>query len=109
MRRSGSRFVSEVKLNSVKSRLKRFQFSVTQAYVLELGSANMRFFRHQGVISVATTTAVVTNGAFPSNITGWDDRSTGGGSIAHDATNLDLNLIPGGIGGSDIGWAEQEL
>ena len=28
MRRSGSRFVAAVKLNSVKSRLKRFEFSV---------------------------------------------------------------------------------
>jgi len=109
MRRSGSRFVAAVKLNSVKSRLKRFEFSVTQAYVLELGAANMRFFRHQGVISVATTTAVVTNGTFPTDISDWDDRSTGGGSIAHDATNLALNLIPGGIAGTDIGWAEQDI
>jgi len=109
MRRSGSRFVAAVKLNSVKSRLKRFQFSVAQAYVLELGAANMRFFRHQGVISVATTTAVVTNGAFPSDISDWDNRSTGGGSISHDATNQRLNLIPGGIAASDRGWAEQDI
>lgn len=109
MRRSGSRYVAGVKTNSVKSRLKRFQFSVTQAYVLELSSASIRFFRHQGVISVATTTATVTNGDFPTNITGWDNRSTGLGSIAHDATNLDLDLIPGGITGADIGWAEQDI
>jgi hypothetical protein len=109
MRRSGTRYVSAVETSSVRSRLKRFQFSVTQAYVLELGDARMRFFRHQGLISVATTTAAVTNGDFPTNITGWTDASTGSGFIAHDATNLNLNLDPNGTTGSDIGWAEQAI
>ena len=109
MRRGGTRHVAAVKSHSVKGRLKKFQYSVTQAYVLEMGAAVMRVCRHQGIISVATTTAAVTNGDFPTNITGWDDRSTGGGSIAHDATNLDLNLVPGGTGSSDIGWAEQDI
>ena len=109
MRRSGSRFISEVKLSSVKSRLKRFQFSVAQAYILELGAANMRFFRHQGVISVAATTAVVTNGTFTTDIASWDDRTIGGGSIAHDATNLNMILDPGGSTSGDVGWAEQSI
>jgi hypothetical protein len=109
MRRSGSRYVSAVETSSVKSRLKRFQFSVTQAYVLELGDARMRFFRHQGIISAATTTATVTNGDFPTNITSWTDASTGTGLIAHDATNLNMNLDPNGTTGSDIGWAEQSI
>ena len=109
MRRSGTRYVAEVKSSSVKGRLKNFQFSVTQAYMLELGALIMRFYRHQGQITVADTDASVTNGAFPSNITDWDDRSTGAGSIAHDATNLDLDLIPGGTGATDIGWAEQDI
>jgi len=109
MRRSGSRYVSGVKTNSVKSRLKRFQFSTTQAYVLETGNTVMRFSRHQGQISVAGTTATINNGTFATNITGWDDISTGGGSITHDATNLDMNLIPGGTAITDIGWAEDSI
>ncbi len=109
MRRSGTRYVAEEKSSTVKGRLKRFIFSVTQAYILELGNTVMRFFRNQGQISVADTDASVTNGAFPSGITDWDDRSTGAGSIAHDATNLRLSLVPGGTGGTDIGWAEQDI
>jgi len=109
MRRAATRYVAEVKSSAVKGRLKPFQFSVTQAYMLELGATIMRFYRHQGQITVADTDAVVTNGTFPSNITGWDDRSTGAGSIAHDATNGRLSLVPGGATASDIGWAEQDI
>ena len=111
MRRAGSRYVAGIKSDSVKGRLKRFQFSITQAYVLELGETIMRFFRHQGQISVADTTASVTNGAFGSNITGWDDRSTGGAGnqISHDATNDRLTLETSGTAADDIGWAEQDI
>ena len=79
MRRSGTRYTAEVKSSSVKSRLKRFQFSTTQAYPLELDANAVRFYRNQGQITVANTDAVVTNGAFPTNITGWTNRSTGNG------------------------------
>ena len=109
MRRSGTRFVSEIKSSAVKGRLKKFQFSVVQAYQLELGVQSVRFYRHQGQISVLTTDASITNGTFTTDITGWTDQSTGLGSIAHDATNLDLDLIPGGTGAADIGWAEQSV
>jgi hypothetical protein len=108
-RRAGTRYVAAAKSSTVKARLKPFKFSVIQAYMLEMGDSVMRFFRHQGLISVATTTATVTNGTFPSGITDWDDRSTGSGSIAHDATNLDIDLVPGGATASDIGWAEQDI
>ena len=109
MRRSGTRYVAEVANSAKKGRLKRFQFSVTQAYMLEMGDSILRFYRHQGQISVADTDAAVSNGTFTSNITGWDNRSTGAGSIAHDATNGRLSLVPGGTGATDIGWAEQDI
>lgn len=109
MRRSGTRFVAEEKSSTVKGRLKRFQFSVTQAYILELGEKIKRFYRNQAQIAVADTDAAITNGTFPSNINDWDDRSTGGGSIAHDATNDRMSLLPGGTGSTDIGWAEQDV
>ena len=38
MRRSGSRFIAEVKDSSAKTRLKRFEFSTKQAYILEIGN-----------------------------------------------------------------------
>src|SRR3990167_3903127 len=109
MRRSGTRYVAEVKSSTVKGRLRRFEFSITQAYILELGNTVMRFYRHQGQITVANTDAAISNGTFTSNITGWDDRSTGAGSIIHDATNDRLSLVPGGTGATDIGWAEQDV
>ena len=109
MRRPGTRHMAEIKSSSVKGRLKRFQFSVTQSYAIEMGDSALRFFRNQSQITVANTDAAVTNGTFTSNITDWDNRSTGGGSIAHDATNLDLNLVPGGTAITDIGWAEQDI
>ena len=109
MRRPGTRHVAEVKSSSVKGRLKGFQFSVTQAYVIEMCDLALRFYRNQARITVADTDAAITNGTFPTGITDWDNRSTGGGSIAHDATNLDLNLVPGGATSADIGWAEQDV
>ena len=109
MRRPGTRHAAEVKSSSVKGRLKPFQFSTTQAYAIEMGDSALRFYRNQARITVANTDAAVTNGTFPTNITDWDNRSTGGGSIAHDATNLDLNLVPGGTASTDIGWAEQDI
>lgn len=109
MRRPGTRHAAEIKSSSVKGRLKKFQFSVTQAYVIEMGDSALRFYRNQARITVANTDAAVTNGTFPSDIASWTNRSTGGGSIAHDATNLDLDLVPGGTASTDIGWAEQAI
>jgi len=111
MRRPGTRYVAAAKSSSVKGRLKRFQFSATQPYILELSNLAMRFFRNQAQVVVADTDAAVTNGTFTSNITDWDDRSTGGAGneITHDSTNGRLNLTPSGTAADDIGWAEQDI
>lgn len=108
-RRAGFRFVAELKSSAVMGRLKPFQFSTTQAYQIEAGEQAFRFYRHQAQIIVADTDGAIANGTFPSGITDWDDRSTGGGSIAHDATNDRMSLVPGGTGLTDIGWAEQDV
>lgn len=110
-RRPGTRYVVEVKSSSVNGRLKPFQFSVVQAYILELGNQAMRFCRHQAQIAVANTDAAISNGTFTSNITGWDDRSTGGAGnqISHDASNGRLVLETNGTAADDIGWAEQDV
>ena len=104
-RRPSTRFVAELANSEVKGRLSRFQFNVEQAYILELGAEIMRFYRHQGQIVAPATDAVVTNGTFAANITGWDDLSLTGGSIAFDATNEMLELTPGGV----IATAEQDI
>lgn len=111
MRRPGTRFIAELKSSAVKGRLKRFEFSTTQAYMLEMGEAIMRFYRHQGQIVAGDTDATITNGTFASNITDWDDVSTGGAGnqISHDATNGRLTLETSGLAADDIGWAEQDV
>jgi len=68
MRRPASRYVADEKSSSVKGRLKRFEFSTTQAYMTELGEKIMRFYRHQGQIVAGDTDASIRNGAFGSDI-----------------------------------------
>lgn len=110
-RRPGTRYVAATKNSAVKGRLKKFRFSTEQAYPLEFGDYMIRFYRYQGRITVADTDAAITNGTFTSNITGWDDRSTGGAGnqISHDSTNGRLTLETSGNAADDIGWAEQDV
>ena len=69
MRRSGTRYVAATKTGAtVKSRLKKFEFSTTQNYIIEMGANYMRFFRNQGQITVPNISASITNGTFPSGI-----------------------------------------
>ena len=98
-RRPGTRYVAEIKSSAVKSKLGRFLFSTTQAYVFEMGAGNMRFYRFQAQIVAANITASITNGTFTDNINDWTDRSTSSSSIAHDSTNGRLNLV--GVGGNE--------
>lgn len=47
----GTKFVAEVKTNSKKTRLVAFQFSTTQAYILEFGDQYIRFYKDNGSIT----------------------------------------------------------
>ena len=49
-KRPGTRFVREVKTSADSCRLIPFEFSTTQAYVLEFGDAYVRFYQDGGVI-----------------------------------------------------------
>lgn len=51
-RRGGFYFSSEVKSSSVKTRILPFEFSVTQAYILEFGDQYVRFYKNYGRIDV---------------------------------------------------------
>lgn len=48
IRRSGTRFIAEVKDSARLTRLIPFQFSVTQTYTLEFGNLYIRFYRDSG-------------------------------------------------------------
>lgn len=105
-RRPGTRFVEEVKDSSVKTRLRRFEFSTTQAYIIEFGENYARFYRNQGRI-IFDGTASVTNGDFVSDLSGWGDISTGSGSISHNSDGyMDLNA---GGGDANVAIAEQPI
>jgi len=49
-RRSGSRFVAEVKSSAAKTRLIPFEFSTTQTYMMEFGNQYIRFYKDNGQI-----------------------------------------------------------
>ena len=111
IRRPATRFVAEVGDSTKKHRAMAFEASADQQHILELGELTMRFYFRQGQLFVADTDAVVTNGAFTSNINDWDDISTGGAgnTISHDSTNGRLTLETSGSAADDIGWAEQDI
>lgn len=52
-RRPGTQFVFEVKDSTKSTRLVRFQFSTTQAYILEFGNNYIRFYKNHGQIQSA--------------------------------------------------------
>ena len=68
-RRSGTRFVKEVKTSSAKTRIVNFEFSTTQAYIIEFGNLYMRFYKDQGAILEATKTISGATAANPVVIT----------------------------------------
>ena len=60
-----------------------------------------------GSITLKSGPDPVTNGDFTTDISGWSDVSDGGGSIAHDAGDLRMQITGDGI--SDYGHAEQQV
>ncbi|NIA72528.1 hypothetical protein HBA54_28465, partial [Pelagibius litoralis] len=83
-RRPGTRYVAAARDHDKRPRLIPFEFSTEQAYVLEVCDRCFRFFRNKGQIIVPATDAAITNGDFDTDLTGWDDRSSGGGAIEHN-------------------------
>ncbi len=59
-RRPGTRAVSAVKDSSYAPRLQRFEFSITQAYVLEFGNNYIRFFANDGQLTNSSVPYEVT-------------------------------------------------
>lgn len=61
--RPGFRYIAGTKTNAKASRLMRFEFSTTQAYILEFGDYYIRFYRNQAQIQL-TYAAWVTTTAY---------------------------------------------
>ena len=68
-RRSGSRFVCEVKDSTKTTRLIAFEFNITQAYILEFGDQYIRFFKDGGQITEANKTITAITKANPAVVT----------------------------------------
>lgn len=57
VRRSGNKFVAATKTAGTKARLLAFEFSTTQAYIIEFGDQYVRFYRNNGRIETPPGTA----------------------------------------------------
>ena len=104
--RCGTVFVAETKYSQREARLLPFRFSELQNYIIEVGHEYMRFYMECGQIVIPDGSELVTNGTFDTDITGWDDLSTGSGQVAWNAGRMD---ITGGSNEGDVGWAEQGI
>ena len=75
-RRPGTRAVSAVKDSSVSVRLQRFEFSMTQAYVLEFGHQYIRFYTGDGQLNNGGTIIEVATPYTAAEIWGLDFRQS---------------------------------
>jgi len=94
-RRSGTRFVTEVKDSDVQTWLLRFEFSEDQAYILELGDYYIRFYTNHAQLVTGSVTAWLTGTAY---VVG-DLRTNGGISYyceeAHTSGTFATDLAAG--------------
>ena len=105
-RRPGTKYIEDAISDAGRSRLLPFVFAEDDAYVLEFCASAMHWFVDGGQLVADATDTVITNGAFPSGITDWDDKSGGSAAIAHDATNDRLSLAGST---TDLCAAEQDV
>jgi len=68
-RRPGTMFVAEVKDSSKKTRLLEFEFSTTQAYIIEAGENYFRFYKDQAQITESGLTITNITQANPAVVT----------------------------------------
>jgi hypothetical protein len=94
-RRSGTYFVEEIKNSSNRSWLLRFEFSESQAYILEFGDQYIRFYTNYGQVQTGSVTAWLTSTAY----TVGDLRSNGGTNyyckVAHTSGTFSTDLAAG--------------
>lgn len=78
VRRAGTRFVCETKFSQFGARVLPFEFSVTQAYVLEAGCQYLRFYKNNAPLS--DSSEKLSNGEFDASLTNWTTSVTGTGT-----------------------------
>lgn len=88
VRRPGTMYVANSKFPTKKSRLIPFEFSTTQAYMLEFGDAYVRFFKDNGIITNPEVTITGATQANPVVIT----------APSHGFSN-GFRVIVNGVGG----------
>ena len=91
-RRPGTVFMKEVKTSSLSTRIVRFEFSTTQAYILEFGNLYCRFYKDNGPILSSTSTVSAATKANPCVVT---DNS-------HGYSNGDEIFITGVVGMTEL-------
>lgn len=62
VRRPGTRYIANAQDQSNACRLIPFEFSVTQAYMLEVFNNGVAFFKNQGQLIAENSDGVITNG-----------------------------------------------
>lgn len=106
-RRSGSRFVKEVKDSSASDTdLIPFEFSQDQAYMIEAGDAYMRFYRRQARLECADISASIANGTFASDIASWTDPTNAATPSYIGGTSATGNLTTYTFATHSIGAAD---
>lgn len=91
-RRPGTVFMKEVKDSSASTRIIRFEFSTTQAYILEFGNNYIRFYKDNGVIVGGASTITGATQADPVVIT----------DTGHPYSNGDEIFITGVVGMTEL-------
>ena len=81
-RRSGSRFIAEVKSSAAKTRLIPFEFSTTQTYMMEFGIQYIRFYKDNGQILEGDKTISGATQANPVVITATSHGYSNGDEIS---------------------------
>ena len=80
-RRPGTRFIKEVKTSSALTRLFPFEFSTTQAYIIEFGNLYIRFYKDEGAILEANKTISGATAANPCVITATSHGFSNGDEV----------------------------
>ena len=91
-RRSGTKFIHEVKTSSAQTRLIPFEFSTTQTYIMEFGNNYIRFYKDQGIITESNKTISGATQANPGVIT----------ATSHGYSNGDHVIITSVVGMTEL-------
>ncbi len=84
--RAGLGYIGSTASNAA-GRLLRFVFATTDTALLELTDSLMRVWINDALLTRPTVTTAITNGTFPTNLTGWTDNDDAGATSAWVAPN----------------------